>query len=317
MANHSVPATQLTEGTFVTIRGKLGYSRLTSLIEGAELASSDARKAQNGMNPVGRPHTTVTITQAEVQFKDPSNPTLEEAFVSERRYNSTKDPSSGANYSIDNKSTQLPVIAAVNSEGRYEQIVPGSELASGLDVTLVLRVYKPRNFANRGLSLDQVLINEAPRYFSAGVDTEELAARGIVFAEPPKPLRAVQPQPSAPAAQTQMTEDGLAFPAPATTGTAQPEPTRPEPAQPTQGETAPAASPAMAGAQVRARQPVQSTVAVADRTGEREETVEEKLARLTAENAALKNNGPGSAVHETPDDPWNVGAPQGGITYQG
>ena len=43
MANYSISANQLTEGTSVFIRGKLAFARLTSLIEGAALAASDQR----------------------------------------------------------------------------------------------------------------------------------------------------------------------------------------------------------------------------------------------------------------------------------
>lgn len=92
MANYSISASQITEGKNVFIRGKLGFAVLARLIEGAELVASDQRKTKNGMNPVGKPHTTATIIHAEVQFADPNNPTLEEQFVSERRYDSPGGP---------------------------------------------------------------------------------------------------------------------------------------------------------------------------------------------------------------------------------
>ncbi|MEU8498931.1 hypothetical protein AB0C86_19745 [Streptomyces lavendulae] len=37
---------------------------LARLVEGAELVTSDHRKTTNGMNPVGEPHSTATITHA-------------------------------------------------------------------------------------------------------------------------------------------------------------------------------------------------------------------------------------------------------------
>ena len=225
MANYSISASQLTEGTSVFIRGKLAFARLASLIEGAALAASDQRKVQSGMSPVGKPHTTATIIEAEVQFADPANPTVEEQFVAERRYVSKKNPDTGANYSIDSKGTNLPIIAIPSDkgDGTFDQDTSGQELAQGLDVTLVLRVYKPKNFANRGLSLDQVIVNEVPRYYNAGgVATGELAARGIVFNAPP---RAVQAQSGSGSVSGSAVgngenpvgtdvEDGLSFPAP-------------------------------------------------------------------------------------------------------
>lgn len=304
MANYSVSAGQLTEGTSVFVRGKLAYARLTRLIEGAELAASDQRKVQNGMSPVGKPHTTATITEAEVQFADPANPTTEEQFVSERRYASKKNPDSGENYSIDSKGSNLPIIAAPAEagDGTFDQDTSGQELAQGLDVTLVLRVYKPKNFNNRGLALDQVIIHETPRYYNAGgVDTNELKARGIVFNTPPRAVQAPAGGSAVGEADSSAgteVEDGLSFPAP------QPEAQAPAPAQPT--AVAPAAAPASEAAPA--------------------ETLEQKLARIEAENATLKDAGSAVGAPATPAEtatasPWNNqndgNDQQAGITYQG
>lgn len=316
MANYAISANQLTEGTSIFIRGKLAFARLTSLIEGAALAASDQRKVQNGMSPVGKPHTTATITEAEVQFADPANPTVEEQFVSERRYTSKKNPASGANYSIDSKGTNLPIIAipSEKGDGTYDQDTSGQELAQGLDVTLVLRVYKPKNFANRGLSLDQVIMHETPRYYNAGgVASGELAARGIVFNTPP---RAVQAQPGTDSAvgngeepvATEV-EDGLSFPAPQPAVAAPV--AAPTPAQVhTQVATAPVA--------VLPEAPAAPVPAPVPAVQPQQETPEQKLARLERENAELKNAG--SAVGAPAGQgPWGGSgdAQQAGITYQG
>jgi hypothetical protein len=306
MANYSVSAAQLTEGARVFIRGRLAYAQLTRPIEGNQLAASDQRKVQNGMSPVGMPHTTATITNAEVQFADPANPTVEEQFVSERRYDSKKSPDTGANYSIDSKGSNLPIIAipAAASDGTFDQDTSGRELARDLDVTLVLRVYKPQKFNNRGLALEQVIVHEAPRYYNPGVDTAELAARGIVLNTPPRVVQAPVSTSAVGAAEDAVgteTEDDLSFPAPMPA-------TAPAQAAEVQGPTAASAAPAP----VPAAQP-------------QAETLEQKLARLEAENKALKNAG--SALSEpvpvgvASASPWNgqsgEGHPQAGITYQG
>lgn len=307
--NYSVSATELTEGTTVFIRGKLAFARLTRLIDGDELAAADQRRVQNGMSPVGRPHTTATITEAEVLFADPANPTTEEQFVSERRYTSKKNPDSGANYSIDSKGNNLPIIAipSPKGDGTFDQDTSGRELAQGLDVTLVLRVYKPKSFNNRGLALDQVVVNEPVRYYGAsGATSDELAARGIVFNTPPKPVAASQASPvgEAPGIEEAEQED-YNLPGPETVAAAPaaaPQAQAPaQPAQPVQ-QAAPAAQPAQPA---QAAQPAQ------------EETLEQKLARLEAENAALKDSG--SAVGASPWDSQSGGQQptQPGITYGG
>ncbi|MFD8609434.1 hypothetical protein [Streptomyces sp. NPDC059631] len=310
MANYSISASQIAEGKNVFIRGKLGFAVLARLIEGAELVASDERKTKNGMNPVGKPHTTATITHAEVQFADPNSPTPEEQFVSERRYDSPKRPETGPNYSIDSKGSTLPVIAipSPKGDGTYDQDESGQELAQDLDVTLVLRTYKPKNFTNRGLALEQVIVHEAPRYYNAGgIDQAELAARGIVLNGTPRPVQAT-PASAAPAAAVPVAtevEDGLSFPAPQPASapvvvavqapaTAVDAPVAAAPAP----VAVPAAAPALAPAQ--------------------QETLEQKLARLEAENASLKDAG--SAVGSpVATDPRNDSGPaqQAGITYQG
>jgi hypothetical protein len=306
MANYSISASQIAEGKNVFIRGKLGFAVLARLIEGAELVASDQRKTKNGMSPVGKPHTTVTIIHAEVQFADPNNPTLEEQFVSERRYDSPKRPETGPNYSIDSKGSTLPVIAipSPKGDGTYDQDESGQELAQGLDVTLVLRTYKPKNFNNRGLALEQVIVHETPRYYNAGgIDQAELAARGIVLNGTPRPLQATSAS-AAPAAAVPVAtevEDGLSFPAP----------------QPASAPVAVAAqSPVQAQAPATA---VAAPVAAAPAPAPaQQETLEEKLARLEAENASLKDAG--SAVGSpVATGPWNGSGPaqQAGITYQG
>jgi len=308
MANYAVNATQLTENTFVFVRGKLGYARLTRLIEGAELTASDQRRAQNGMTPIGKPHTTATITEAEVVSKDPANPTLEDQFVAERRYVSKKNPASGLNYSIDSKGTSLPTIfiASPAGDGSFEQDFSGQELAQGLDVTLMLRVYKPNGYSNRGLALEQVIVNGPVRYYAgAGVSQDELAARGIVLAAPPVAVQAPRAQQGQAGASgpvgTEVIDEGLSFPAPVSTEA------------PASAQTlAPSAVPAAVGAAPTA---APAAAPAAAENASAEETIEEKLARLEAENAAMKNAGSAIGV-----DPWTgepASAQEPGITYQG
>ncbi|WP_181273645.1 hypothetical protein [Brevibacterium oceani] len=293
MANYSVQAEQLTEGTTVSIRGKLAFARLTRRIEGDELAKVNQRKIQNGMSPVNQPHTTATITEADVVYVDPANPTAEERFVAERRYASKKNPDTGANYSIDSKGNNLPIIGipSPKGDGTFDQDTSGRELDRGLDVELVLRVYKPKNYAKRGLALEQVIVHETPRYYGgSGVDTADLKARGIVFNSQPQAVAASEANPVGSAPEPE--DDGgeaASLPAPA-----------PQAAPQVQAQPAAAAQEAPAAAA----------------TATAEESPAEKLARLEAENAALKNAG--SAVGEPASaTPWNAqGAPQGGITYQ-
>lgn len=313
MANYQVKATQLTPNTTVHIKGKLTYSRLAKLVEGADLARVDQQRASNGMSPIGRPHTSVNLAEAEVVFADPANPTVEEQFVQERRFTSAKHPEHGLSYSMDNKSMNLPIVGVKNADGTVEQIILEGDLAAGLEVTLVLRVYQPKGFPNCGLSLDLVMLHEAPRYYNAGINTGELAARGIIFATPPVQVSGAEAAAAAPAAVA-----GAGLPAGTDPNTGLP---APAPAV----ASVPATPPVMQPAPVAAVAPVAAApVAPVAQATQSFETPEQELARLRAESAARNAASAASGGESAFGDPWvntpqapvAVGAAQG-IAYSG
>jgi hypothetical protein len=317
--SYQVNATQLTPNTTVHIKGKLTYSRLAKLVEGADLAAVDARRAKDGMSPIGRPHTSVNLAEAEVVFADPANPTLEELFVHERRFISAKHPERGQSYSMDNKSTNLPIVGVKNADGTVEQVILEGDLAAGLEVTLVLRVYKPKGFPNCGLSLDLVMLHEAPRYYNAGINTSELAARGIIFTAPPKQVSGAEA--AAAAAPAAAVAAAAAFPAGTDPNTGLPAPApavAAVPATPPVMQPAPVAAPAAVVAPVAA--PV-APAAVAPAV-QQYETPEQELARLRAESAARNAASAASGGESAFGSPWvdptpvAAGAAQG-IAYSG
>ncbi|GAA1113910.1 hypothetical protein [Nocardiopsis metallicus] len=318
MANNTIRADQLTEGSVVTIRGKLTFARLTRRIEGKELALANARRRQAGMKyDITSPYTTATIGGGvQVIYADPNNPTLEEQYVAERCYISQKKPEDGLSYSIDSKGNNLPSIG-IPGEGGFVQDFSGQELARGLDVTLVLEVYKARDQENRGLGLTHVLVNEAPRYYTpGGVDEAQLKARGITLAQPMQavPSNEATPVGEAEPVGTEVDEaSGLSFPAPQPAGQVQQTPAQSAPfAQ--QVAPAPVAQPQVLQQAQAQPVPVQA-----------EETAEQKLARIEAENARLRAENEAAkdvaSAIGTPDpsNPWapQQPQPQAGIAYNG
>lgn len=318
---HQISAHKLTPNTTVHIRGKLTFSRLSKLIDGEELAKVDARARQMGSIPVGRPHTSVSMSQAEVLYADPNSPTLEEQFVAERRFVSPTYPEHGQSYSLDNKSPNLPVVGTLNADGEVEQVVLESDLAAGLDVTLVLRVYKPQGYTNCGLSIDLVLVNEPIRYYNTGLNQTELAARGIVFKTAPKIISGEEAAANGAIGNTgaqalpENTDPATGLPAAAPTA----QPVATPVVRPAAQVQAPAVQPAPAAQPVA--QPAQQTQATAP-----VETPEQELARYrqqeAARNAAAANAGGNSAFGAAPayEDPWTdpAQAPVSqGIAYSG
>lgn len=325
MANHTVQANQLNEGSLILIRGNLGFARLTRIIDGEELARTDQRRVQNGMRAIGKPHTTVTISNAQVLPKqaelrtpeeaafaasDPDGLTREERYVAERRYVPKARPESGQNYSIQSKGSILPVIVIPTEDGKLVQDTSGKELAQGLDVTLVLRVYKAKGQDNRGLDLAQVIVNEPVRYYTPNnAVTDDLAARGLVFAGDIRPISANEANGQGEAApidgpelddRTIIDENGFAMPAPGPSVAQQPAAAPAVQAAPAQAPAAPAAAP----------------------QGDAE-ALQAQIARLEAEKQALLSGQQvGSAIGapSAAASPWNTGQQAGqgeGIRYGG
>lgn len=180
MATHTISNNQLRPDQTIWVRGQLTYSRVKNQIAGAELEADIQRKRQNGRIPIEKPYTTASICNAQILYLNPQQPTLEEKFIEERLYTSEKNP--GYNYSAVNKGNKLPFIGRIENN-QCIQIVPEGELDNGLDVTLLIRVFKgkPQN----GTTLDGIIVNEPIRYYSSSSIKQGLAERGLTMVKAP------------------------------------------------------------------------------------------------------------------------------------
>lgn len=302
MAIYQFHAENLSEGVNIYVRGKLGFAQLTRLIEGDQLAQVNQRKAQYGISPVNQPHTTLTLTEPAVQFQDPNQPSYEENFVQERFFTSNKHPERGQQYSIDSKGSDLPIIALTNPDGTFTQDESGRELAQGLDVTVVLRTYKPKTYIKRGLAIEMILVNEPVQYYSAGgPDVSALASRGITFTSQPRKIRATEAKPTGdvqsleydgPDGGYELPQPQAApaggYPAQAQQAAPAAQPTQQAPAQPQSQATAVGFAPQAQQA------PTQLT----------REQLEQQLAALQAQQDGGGQGGPNPASAIT-GNPWN------------
>ena len=185
----TIPAERLNAGAQILVRGKISFSRLAKVIDGQELATRVAQeKARGRIYPTDVPHTTVSVVDAQLMPANPAALTIDEQFVQEKIYTVGSGENQGKMaYGVDNKGTILPTVLELDPEnpGAYRQLVLERDLASGVDVILVLQVYKPKNYAKHGIGIQQVVLQEPVRYFaSAGADTAALAARGIIVSGP-------------------------------------------------------------------------------------------------------------------------------------
>lgn len=321
-----IAAERLAADQTIIVKGKTSFSRLARHVSGKELEDSVRRaKAAGRLYPTDRDHTTISIVDAEVQYADPANPTLEEQFIAQQLFTYKKGDNAGrVGYSIDDTSPFLPLVLVPDEEnpGSHRQLVLESDLASGLDVRVVLSTFKSKaGYQKTGVGLQQVVLDEAPKYYTQGVNTGELAARGItvsggitrVSAE--DAAAAAAPQAAAQGSYVGTDENG--FP---TAGPVAPQ--AQAPVQPAAPAPAPAPAPqAQAPApQAQAQAPVAQAPAQpaapapqAQAPAQAEETPEQKIARLQAQLDAARNSGQavgtsafdqGQAPTQNPD-PWD------------
>lgn len=183
----TIKASQLKPGTFMAVRGKVSFCRIASFIDGEELKRSDERKVANGGIATGRAHTTLTLTVPEVVPMTPGVTTNEEIYIASKFYSNKK--TNTLQYSITSTGNKLPTVVVRNAVGTYAgdvtQLSLENELASDVEVTLVLRVYNTKH-VNKGVALDMVIIEEEPRYRDSSSGVAAASALGFSMTPLPK-----------------------------------------------------------------------------------------------------------------------------------
>ena len=171
---YQVRANELNEDSpLIHVEGTLMYSTLMHRIAGEELDKINADLMARNRYTKSGPYVTATLANAHILpiSGDENTITREEFYIKERFYDSKK-PKEGETGKRMTQDSPVPdngfmppiykrVSNEANADGHYEyeQIVgaPG-EVAAGAPVRLVLRVYKPRNQVNRGISIHSVFV---------------------------------------------------------------------------------------------------------------------------------------------------------------
>jgi hypothetical protein len=221
---HTINNNQLEVGATYLVRGKIGFSHVAKPTTDEERTQANKRR----MHPIDKNYTSISIFGAQVICRDPKNPSTEEKYAAECFYKSSSPAYPGNNFTAMNKSKNLPRIGVVNTAtpNQYDEIsLNGKELAVGLDVTLIMRVFKGQG--NNGVSLDTVLVNEPVRFFDGGSHglNEQLSAYGITFNALNPASVAPETTPASPEANPAAT--AAPVPAPETTPAPAPAPTAP------------------------------------------------------------------------------------------
>ena len=171
---YQVRANELNEDSpLIHVEGTLMYSTLMHRIAGEELDKINADLMARNRYTKSGPYITATLANAHILpiSGDENTITREEFYIKERFYDSKK-PKEGETGKRMTQDSPVPdngfmppiykrVSNEANADGHYEyeQIIgaPG-EVAAGAPVRLVLRVYKPRNQVNRGISIHSVFV---------------------------------------------------------------------------------------------------------------------------------------------------------------
>lgn len=181
---HTISPTKLTPGAMITVQGTVQFARVTRFVEGQDL---ERMKQWNQYLP-DVPFTTIRVEDAAIIPANPNGLTIDEQYVQEMFYASTKKPNTIC-FNMNNKSPNFPRLYEVqtNPDGSVnphsvKEVPPKGEPAQGLKVNLVLRVFKPKNYANCGISLDSIIAQEPFRYYEGGGAVGHLAQMGITVA---------------------------------------------------------------------------------------------------------------------------------------
>lgn len=179
----------------VNIRGKVSYSHISKMVDGTELANTNQRRLANGLTPYDKPYSALTIQDAYIVDDGTLNPTVK-AVLEERFGNKTNpDGTISKVWYGTSKSPTLPPVAygaeAGNDAGKgiADKDVPlTAELATGLDVTIGVKIYKGK--IGTGLGMDYVLVNEPIRYYTASGIQKALEQQGLTYAAPTGEVKA-------------------------------------------------------------------------------------------------------------------------------
>lgn len=220
----TISDSQLTPNTIVMVRGNIRFSRLLKPIQGEELINDQKRRTQLGMIAIEVPYTSIELDNARIVPMRPDGvKTIEEQFVEERFYQKRDPDDASMHYSVINKSPypnkfyqkrDTTASGAKNMEA--DQIQPTGELANGLDVILLLRIFASKRYQRKSIGLQGIVLQEPIRYYS-GPTNQMLASAGIILHDDPS-LNQTAPaeKPAEPAA--------VSAPAPNTAFATQPAP---------------------------------------------------------------------------------------------
>ena len=267
MPTRTVNINQVEPRSWGFVRGRVDWSRITSLIEGPELERENQRARAFGRQFASqRPYTRLSVYDAQItdalgRPKNPATYTAMDQYLQESLFH--RKNRNGWCFEARNTSTHLPEVMTLDPNTNQMTVVtlePGQELATDSDVIIAIQCYSPRQQGfNNGLSMrDVIVVGELHMRTPGGGNSLDayLQTLGITVNRPAQEPTAVSTISAIDFLQTTATEEAgvpvapMAAPAPAAAPAPMTAPVPPMPTQPTgysysPAPTAPAADPAM------------------------------------------------------------------------
>lgn len=213
---YSVNTNMLTTDETVMIDGKVSFSRISRKMNAKEIEAENARRRANGnkMSPLdpNKPYSYIELYDVTVRTQNPNAPRLIETYISEHCFvtpNSKTHPNSNC-FMAKNSGNGVPTLCILQPDGVntiQHYLTEGEELAAGLQVSILCKVFDSKNSPNKGLALETVIITD-PRglvLYEKAATAEALAGYGYTYTETPKPAAPApqMPQEQVPGAQPQ------------------------------------------------------------------------------------------------------------------
>lgn len=213
---YSVNTNMLTTDETVMVDGKVSFSRISRKMNAKEIEAENARRRANGnrMSPLdpNKPYSYIELYDVTVRTQNPNAPRLIETYISEHCFvtpNSKTHPNSNC-FMAKNSGNSVPTLCILQPDGVntvQHYLTEGEELAAGLQVSILCKVFESKNSPNKGLALETVIITD-PRglvLYEKAATAEALAGYGYTYTETPKPVAPApqMPQEQAPAVQPQ------------------------------------------------------------------------------------------------------------------
>lgn len=182
-AKGKIPTDVLDTSRLIFIDGEVSFSHITSKYEGESLVRENARRAQNNMRAIDKPFTALSLINCSVQVQNQQALSVNEYYARDvLLYKSAKHPEQNFCVNATSKSQSLPKVYQRDAAdpNSVKEVFPDGELASGLKVTAVFRVFQPKQPGlHKGLSLDYVIVNEPLRTANFGDGSSALRSAGL------------------------------------------------------------------------------------------------------------------------------------------